>query len=55
MSVRGVLLKDPVYSLVARGLKIKSFAIHLSSLNFSCVTQTKRLRPSEMKLDEFFR
>ena len=41
-------------SPVARGLKIKSFWIHLSSSNFLCVTQTKSLRPSEIKLDGFF-
>ena len=39
---------------VARGLKMKSFWIHLASSNFTCVTQTKRLRPSELKLDDFF-
>ena len=39
---------------VARGLKMKSLRIHLSSSNFSCVTQTMSLRPPEIKLDEFF-
>ena len=39
---------------VARGLKMKSFWIDLYSSNFPCVTQTKRLRPSEMTLEVFF-
>ena len=39
---------------VSRGLKIKSFRIHLSSSNFLCVTQTKSFWTSEIKLDGFF-
>ena len=43
-----------VNCILARGLKMKSLRIHLSSSNFSCVTQTENLGPSEIKLDEFF-
>ena len=48
------ILSSPATWILARGLKMKSLRIHLSSSKSLCVTQSKRLRPSEIKLDELF-
>ena len=50
-----IFSKSDLTWVVARGLTVKSLRINPSSSNFLCVTQTKRIRPLEMKLPEFFR